>query len=130
MSTMLLIETIRRQEKKIDDLRFKIQRSESVKKSNRNIDSVQKKEYIKSKTFNKINTSPAQKMKEKDLTINILTERLNRAFVIESELKYQFKKQKVMFKCLYNELYSEVQNMKSEIKRLTTPQKYKKVLYF
>ncbi|CAD8121018.1 unnamed protein product [Paramecium sonneborni] len=129
MSTMLLIETIKRQEKKIDDLRSQIKRSGSVQKSNRNTRSV-KSEYIQCKTSNKAPVTPVQKMKEKDQTINILTERLNQAFLVENEMKHKLKKQKVLFKCLYNELQSEVQNLKSEIQRLATPQKYKKVFYY
>ncbi|CAD8196349.1 unnamed protein product [Paramecium octaurelia] len=129
MSTMLLIETIRRQEKKIDDLRSQIKRSESVRKSNRTTRSV-KSEYLQCKSSNKTVVKPAQKMKEKDQTINILTERLNRAFEVENEMKHKLQKQKVLFKCLYNELQCEVQNLKCEIQRLATPQKYKKALYF
>ncbi|CAK61812.1 unnamed protein product (macronuclear) [Paramecium tetraurelia] len=86
MSTMLLIETIRRQEKKIDDLRSQIKRSESVRKSNRTTRSV-KSEYLQCKSSNKTVVKPAQKIKEKDQTINILTERLNRAFEQENEVQ-------------------------------------------
>lgn len=65
MSTMLLIETIRKQEKKIDDLRSQIKRSESVRKSSRNTRS-EKSEYLQCKSTNKAALRPIKKLKEKD----------------------------------------------------------------
>ncbi|CAD8074217.1 unnamed protein product [Paramecium primaurelia] len=125
MSKLKLIETIKQQEKLIQKLQSQIKRSQSHFQSPQNI----KQQNTQRSSSRSIQN--AKKLKEKDQTINILTERLNKAFENENYIKYKIQKQRVMFKCLYNDLQNEVYKLKTEMLQLKTPQRQsKKLLYY
>ena len=77
-----LIETIKSQEKTIENLKMKIKRSESARKSTPRAT----EKSTRRASTNRTNSKYTQNLKAKDETINALTERLNRAFEKENEV--------------------------------------------